>query len=93
MKQEEITNMKSKAAGNREWLPIETAPLNDVVDLFVTGFPNRAGFRGFRYTDCYRRSDGEWTSKNFDSEQRKIIKHPSHWMPLPQAPDDNKEGR
>ena len=72
----------------RGWLPIETAPASGVVDLFVPWMPNRANFKGFRYTDCYRRDDGQWTSKNFDVEQRRII-NPSHWMPLPEAPNPN----
>ncbi len=45
-------------------LPIESVPLDKVVDLFVPWFPNAAGFKGFRYTDCYRKPNGEWTSKN-----------------------------
>lgn len=47
-----------------QWLPIESVPLDKVVDLFVPWFPNVAGFKGFRYTDCYRKPNGEWTSKN-----------------------------
>jgi hypothetical protein len=69
------------------WMPIETVPTSEVVDLFVPWMPNRANFKGFRYTDCYRRSDGQWTSKNFNSEQLRIISNPSHWMPLPEPPN------
>ncbi|WP_370869863.1 DUF551 domain-containing protein [Methylobacter sp.] len=71
-----------------EWQPIETAPANTVVDLFVPWIPNRAGFKGFRYTDCYRRGDGQWTSKNFDSEKRRTVNNPSHWMLLPEPPNN-----
>lgn len=70
----------------RVWMPIDTAPANGVVDLFVPWIPNRAGFKGFRYTDCYRRDDGQWTSKHFNSDNPRIIANPSHWMPLPEAP-------
>lgn len=41
-----------------KWQPIDTVPEGVVVDLFVSWPSNRAGFKGFRYTDCYKNSDG-----------------------------------
>jgi hypothetical protein len=69
-----------------EWQLIKTSPLTGVVDLFVPAPDNRAGFKGFRYTDCYRMTDGRWTSKNFDSELKRTVRDPSHWMYPPDAP-------
>lgn len=69
------------------WMPIETVPDGAVVDLFVPWPPTRSGFKGFRQTDCYKREDGQWTSKNFDSEKRRVVENPSHWMPRPEDPN------
>ena len=68
------------------WQPIETAPERGVVDLFVSFPPNAAGVKGLRIPDCYRMKDGQWTSKSFNSEDRRVIRNPSHWMPLPEDP-------
>lgn len=68
------------------WQPIATVPKDQVVDLFVPWMPNRAGFKGFRHTDCYMREDGQWTSKNFNSEDRRVVRGASHWMPHPEPP-------
>ena len=73
------------------WLPIEMAPKDGVFDLFVRWPKNEAGFKGFRYTDCYRRPDGKWTSKNWDSELRRTVDGPTHFMEIPEAPPEEED--
>lgn len=64
------------------WQPIETAPKDQVIDLFTSWFPNKAGFKGLRWADCYFHN-GKWICKCGSKE----IKNPSHWMPLPEPPN------
>lgn len=77
------TRMSEEEAAKDPWKPIETAPTDKVVDLFVPWPKNRAGFKGFRYADCYF-DNGYWYSKT--SWQHKPIRHASHWMEKPGAP-------
>jgi hypothetical protein len=71
-----------------QWQPIKTVPKDEVVDLFTPWIENQGGFKGFRWTDCYLKGDGEWTSKHFNSEDGRVVKNPTHWMPIPEPPED-----
>jgi hypothetical protein len=74
------------------WQPIETAPMDKVIDLCTL---YRSGV-SIRHTDCYWRPAGlwkeGWTSKTFDSEEGRVIDSPTHWMPPPASPTPDKEG-
>lgn len=68
------------------WQPIETYSGDEIVDLFVSFPPNKAKFKGLRFTNCSRRADGQWTSNELTGST-KVVRHPSHWMPKPEYPN------
>lgn len=60
------------------WQPIESAPKDGtIIDLWARGL---TGMR--RVADCQVRN-GEWYCRaHFD-----IVRHATHWMPLPDPPE------
>jgi len=62
-----------KAYQRQQWQPIETAPQDGRVVLGVHGRQ--------RPFEMYRGPHGDW----LDAKDR--VRDPSHWMPLPPAPD------
>jgi len=61
------------------WQPIETAPRGDGVMLLLWE-PHSMG--GFAFVGTSDRCKGEWFN-NLDMQTQR----PTHWMPLPPAPD------
>lgn len=64
-----------------EWRPIETAPKGKVLIFCEDGKTHVASYNG---------SDNNkiWTS---DSEYFNVKKYPTHWMPLPQPPQQTED--
>ncbi len=64
-----------------KWQPIETAPKDELIDIWLTD--------GVRWSDCYfDRICGEWrTSRPCGHLLRIREKFVSHWMPRPAAPE------
>ena len=59
------------------WQPVETAPKN--TPLVLCG-EERRGWAGGLY-------EGQWHMFMGPDEMKIIISHPTHWMPLPKAPE------
>lgn len=69
------------SAAYSQWLPIDTAPKNKPVDLWVV---NSVNGNGFRITDCvFDKYAKEWVK---DRRGFSIEYHPTHWMPPPSKP-------
>lgn len=70
-----------------EWRPIETAPLDALVDLWAGGE---------RLPDCFWEADsGEWRQKYAETGPScsfTINSQPSHWMPRPPGPQPGAAG-
>jgi len=73
-------------AGTPQWQPIETAPRNGAsilvrcvgaVESFVVVAWDKKGSKWVR----------SWTLANDNVQQPK---HPTHWMPLPEAPEEDE---
>ena len=76
-----------------EWLPIETAPLDETI--FFASDGDRVFLCAFwpvknpdiaDWTICYGWMDGDpWVV--YDSDTKKADRaEPTHWMPIPEAP-------
>lgn len=66
-----------------EWQPIETAP-NDGTTVLLFGPDMRMGMS----TWFWRVDGGGWYHWDGKSEERALRgPYPTHWMPLPEAPD------
>lgn len=72
------------------WQPIESAPKDGTAILAFWNM--EIDGRLIRNDDCYalaRWNGHEWVS--VDDEDRSYT-DPTHWMPLPPAPEDNDDG-
>lgn len=71
-----------------KWRPIETAPKDGTLILLSGGELKRAyiGKRG--RTETINGYDEFWWAEDYNSTYgcRKV--HPTHWMPLPEPPED-----
>lgn len=61
-----------------EWQPIETAPKDGTRVLLFSG----AWFTGYYAHSRYKWDPGKWRSDEYPD-----LTNPTHWMPLPQAPE------
>ena len=88
----------SKKPEFREWQSIDTAPKDGtkvlVYDQESAGLSGRPGigiawWHSHRYHDKYRESwcpQESWCSQGCRDDVE--IYHPTHWMPLPEAPEE-----
>lgn len=68
-----------------DWLPIESAPKDTWVDLWVRG-RTEDGIGEFRIPNCWRIGN-KWYSSSVASFDKEIKSTPTHWMPLPPPPN------
>ncbi len=66
-----------------EWQPIETAPKNTDVLVYVLDGYEKMGVAMF-HTYAYK--DGGWWQWEHEYQVREIV--PTHWMPLPDPPQE-----
>jgi hypothetical protein len=82
-----------------EWQPIETAPLNTYVDIWITGPDDLVDFyapgakkvpgkpmRHGRICDWKLLDDGKWRCRAGLGYPLSPDVTPTHWMPLPKPP-------
>lgn len=77
-----IRDAAPSTAPQTAWLPIETAPKDDLIDIWIGGTSQ------IRWSDCYYdRICDEWRTSR-PSGRLMVIKasHVTHWMPAPTAP-------
>jgi hypothetical protein len=91
-------------ASEPHWQPIETAPKDGtVIDLWINGSrtpdaywgrPDHTCGEAGRYCDCCPTYDG-WVDSTFmhylNGDDGMLGHEPTHWMPLPPAPQDAGE--
>jgi hypothetical protein len=83
-----ITSLTAEVE-KRAWQPIETAPIDKVVDWWIASDGDKGGWRktGYRLNDhdclCVIEEDGRpyWPHENGG--------WPTHWMPQPEPPQSN----
>jgi hypothetical protein len=68
-----------------EWQPIETAPKDVSVDLWVPACPELQ-FGGRRHPDCSWDENYGWWSPMLEKFLEDYPVTPTHWMPLPEPP-------
>lgn len=68
------------------WFPIETAPKNELIDIWTVGF----GAEPHRVCDCYKDAIcDEWrTTRPMGHLYIIPTRFVTHWMPRPQAPNN-----
>ncbi len=71
-------------ANVRGWMPIETAPKDGTAILVYTQHDN---FYVVSYDDVF---SAPWRVRNDAGLNERAL---THWMPLPEAPNDRVEGR
>lgn len=74
----------SKEPGADGWLPIETCKEGEKVDLWVSDYTNPKSPKEYRITNAIKISQSMWMIGS--GYLRQIIR-PTHWQPLPPAPD------
>lgn len=81
-----------------KWIPIETAP-RDGTYILVAGGKDDLGRKlerphiatsGFRYSPSGI-EEKVWLIETLDREDKWIIAHPTHWVPLPEPPKETEE--
>lgn len=71
------------------WRPIETAPKDGTwVILYAPAGGVQPGYWGPSYFDY----DPMWLQYAHRSEAREVVGEPTHWMPLPNSPEDGTDG-
>lgn len=81
----DVTTLNAAIAALEQWRPIETAPKNQVIDLWVM-VDEKTG-EGVRKVNCYW-EQGRWIGFSCLYQYR-----PTHWMPLPAAPDPEQKDK
>lgn len=77
------------SSGRDEWQPIETAPKDRLIDIWI----NEKGV-GVRWCDCYYDTiTDQWRTSRPSGHLLCIpARLVTHWMPLPAQPQSNKGG-
>lgn len=70
----DMANPITEPAPMQVWQPIETAPKEELKDIIV--------FNG-KDVQCAQWWEGGWIDSSLDW----MVEQPTHWMPLPSAPD------
>ena len=81
--------MKQPESVTTNWQPIETAPKDGTYVLGATHYDD-GKFCGM-FVMCF--CDGRWQSDGIDwrftvKDDDKLSDKPTHWMPLPEKPND-----